>query len=164
MNAAAIPAVPVEVRVATQEHLQWALAADSDIIGIGDEGCVHRLPGGEELDTMLSAILAGKKACRLITPFASQHGIGRIVDTIHRAAAKPLLPAVINSHGVLWRVTGLGVLVRGTLGMLVSRRLVALIIWPGTSPTRRRSRQRWKRWAGALWPLAGTFPSSTSSR
>lgn len=96
---------PIEVRVTDLIQLEMAIAAGADIIGIGDEGCVHRLPGREPLKELVVEAIRNNKRFRLVTPFATQASIEQILAAIRQVEDQAgLLPTVVNSHGVLWRL------------------------------------------------------------
>jgi len=71
-----------EIRVRDYEKLSDIIDLEFDIVGIGDEGCVHKLPNIEIAKDMIKKIKNARKMIRIITPKIPERHLRRVVELI----------------------------------------------------------------------------------
>lgn len=60
----------IEVRLSTPERLPEALASGADVVGLGQEGCLFKLPAERELRDAAEQVRESGLACTVIAPIA----------------------------------------------------------------------------------------------
>ena len=97
----------IEIRLATVDRLGEALALPADAIGIGQEGCLTKLPTTDELRQAAAEVRAAGRAVVVVAPIAWP----RTADELY----KRLNQVVANLNGSIDRINS----GQGALGQLL---------------------------------------------
>lgn len=92
-----------EVRLRDYNNLDLYLSSSCNVIGIGDEGCIHLLPAADELLIIAKKIHDAGKTMRLVTPKVAESKIEALLDIIEALNEKKVdYLLTINDYGVLY--------------------------------------------------------------
>ncbi|GAB1818229.1 hypothetical protein [Herbidospora sp. RD11066] len=96
----------VEVRLSTPTRLPEALGLPVDAIGIGQEGCLTKLPDTDALLDAFAAIRATGRDAVLVSPIAWPRTAGTLVARVRAVAEGGPLTVVVNDLGTLLTLAG----------------------------------------------------------
>jgi hypothetical protein len=92
----------VDIRVSDLSRLDEVLRLPIDCVGIGSEGCPHKLPGIEAVREASKKVRAAGKSLRLITPKVPQIDFAEVIELLRQIIGEPLVDAfTFNDFGVL---------------------------------------------------------------
>ena len=92
----------VEIRVSAETDLDEATLCGAEYIGLGNEGCVWKVPDTRTLLKFASVAEEKGIRCSLITPIIPQHSCERIFSIVLDAACSGLFERVVfNDYGLL---------------------------------------------------------------
>ena len=91
----------VELRLTTDDHLQDAVTAPVDAVGIGQEGCPHRLPSLPEIRRAARVIRDAGHDFSVVLPQAWERFAAEMLDVAVRVAAEGPVTLVVNDMGTL---------------------------------------------------------------
>lgn len=107
----------IELRLTNTERLHEALAAPVDSIGIGQEGCPHRLPEPDELRRAADTIRSADRSFTLVLPQAWERFADQLVDTAVALASDGPTTVIANDMGTLIALSSLGLPAHATLAV-----------------------------------------------
>jgi len=94
----------IEVRISDLNQLNDVISygIDCDIIGVGDEGCVYKLPSPDDLPDIVDKVEETGLEFRLVTPFVPQSHFKYVFSLIQKLSElKNHVNIVINDYGLL---------------------------------------------------------------
>lgn len=92
----------LELRLTNHKEIDRALRANIDWVGIGDEGCVYRIPKGEELREIIEKAIERNIRPRIITPRVAQRELEIISSVVQTVSAyQEEVDVIVNDLGVL---------------------------------------------------------------
>lgn len=93
----------LEIRISNLNKLDEVLRFDCDIIGIGSESCVHKLPLLPDLLTAADKIRENGRKIRLLTPFVPEKYFDKVLNLVKDFSNECKKAEItINDHGLLY--------------------------------------------------------------
>lgn len=88
--------ITTEVRLHTPDRLEEALSSRADVVGVGQEGCLAKLPDADELRTATARVRAAGRAPAVVAPIAWPSTAETVAQRMRDVAADGPLTVVVN--------------------------------------------------------------------
>lgn len=107
----------IEIRLSTLDRLTEALALPAGAIGLGQEGCLTKLPATEELRTAADRVRAAGREVVVVAPIAWPRTADDLHDRLRAVAADGPVTIAANDLGTALTLAGTGCTVVAGLGL-----------------------------------------------
>lgn len=113
----------LEFRLRNFRNFDWISKIDTDIIGVGDEGCVYKVPYGEKLLEIRKNIEINNKKFRYVIPKVTDTHFDEVIKSIKLLTEEnDDYYLTVNDYGVMYECKKLKILPRNiTIGRTLSR-------------------------------------------
>jgi hypothetical protein len=105
----------IELRLTTAERLQEVLGAPADAVGIGQEGCPHRLPETDEVRRAADAVRCADRSFTLVLPQAWEPFAEQLISTAVTVSDDGPVTVIANDMGTLITLASAGLPTHTTL-------------------------------------------------
>lgn len=96
----------VEVRLTTLQRLDEALALPTDAIGLGQEGCLAKLPHTDALRAAAQRVRDAGRTAVIVAPIAWPRTAEQLLDRLHTVAAEGPITIAVNDVGTALALAG----------------------------------------------------------